>query len=98
MTTLDSIRSGNPIGCSNCYSVFGEILVNELLEDDFLPSSTKENLHTGKKPSQVLSIPTQSQITTLNEALKEALTKEQYEQAAWLRDQIKALTKQYEPS
>jgi protein arginine kinase activator len=29
------------------------------------------------------------QLTTLNEALNEALEKEQYEQAAWLRDQIK---------
>jgi protein arginine kinase activator len=34
----------------------------------------------------------------LNEALNETLKKEDYEQAAWLRDQIKAITEKTEQS
>jgi len=49
-------------------------------------------LHLGKTPTKPVTIPTSSRLTALNEALNEALKKENYEQAAWIRDQIKALT------
>jgi protein arginine kinase activator len=39
-----------------------------------------------------LAINPSSRLLALNEALKETLSREDYEQAAWLRDQIKALT------
>ena len=100
-TTLDAVKMGNPVGCSECYNVFAEPLITELMEENRLPSSLKKNLsnrknqslHVGKAPGkEVQPLPSSSKLTALNEALNEALKKENYEEAAALRDQIKALT------
>lgn len=99
-TSLDSIKMGNPLGCSECYSVFADVLTNELIAADRLPSRIKkeipikktQTLHMGKSPTKPLTIPSSSRLMALNEALNEALKKENYEQAAWIRDQIKDLT------
>jgi protein arginine kinase activator len=79
--------------------VFEEVLVQELLRENIpervrkMQENTKKPyLHVGKTPVQEADISSASRIVNLNEALKEALNKENYEQAAWLRDQIKALT------
>jgi protein arginine kinase activator len=101
-TTLESIKTGNPLGCSECYAVFADVLISELIAADKLPARIKKDLlakkaqplHLGKTPNKPLTIPTSSRLTALNEALNEALKKENYEQAAWIRDQIKALTKE----
>ena len=98
-TTLESVLTGNPLGCSECYPVFSELLITELISEDAVPPHIKKNvgakktqpLHIGKSPNNAQTQPTSSQLTALNEALNEALKKENYEQAAWLRDQIKAL-------
>jgi protein arginine kinase activator len=99
-TTLESVKMGNPLGCSECYSVFSDLLVAELIASDRIPSRIKKEfptkktqpLHLGKSPLESLTIPSSSRLTALNEALNEALKKENYEQAAWIRDQIKDLT------
>jgi protein arginine kinase activator len=91
---------GNPLGCSECYAVFSDVLISELIAGDKLPAQIKKEimskrtqpLHLGKSPNKPLTIPSSSRLTALNEALNEALRKENYEQAAWIRDQIKALT------
>ncbi|MBM3207300.1 MAG: hypothetical protein FJZ57_01665 [Chlamydiae bacterium] len=96
-TTLESILTGTPLGCSQCYSIFEEVLINDLLSIEAIPSRLEKRLnrkksqplHVGKSPSISINIPASSRISTLNEALNEALKKENYEQAAWLRDQIK---------
>lgn len=101
-TALDSIKMGNPLGCSECYAVFADVLVSELAASEKLPARIKKDiltkktqpLHLGKSPNKSLTIPPSSRLTALNEALNEALKKENYEQAAWIRDQIKALTKE----
>ena len=98
-TTLESIQTGNPLGCSECYSVFGELNIEELSSMDMLPSRLEKGMsrkksqpmHIGKSPSTPVEIPASSRLTALNEALNVALKKENYEQAAWLRDQIKDL-------
>lgn len=98
-TTLDSIQTGNPVGCSECYTVFEELIIEELLTLQMLPTRLQKKinrkksqpLHIGKSPKIPLEIPASSQLTALNEALNDALKKENYEQAAWLRDQIKDL-------
>jgi protein arginine kinase activator len=99
LTTLESIKTGNPLGCSNCYAIFGDLLLGEMAASDHLPYRMKKEIsskkslpvHIGKSPSKTLSIPASSRLTALNEALNEALKRENYEQAAWLRDQIKEL-------
>lgn len=98
-TTLESIQTGNPLGCSECYSVFGDLIMQELLSLDMIPARLQKGLgrkksqplHIGKSPSTPVEIPASSRLTALNEALNDALKKENYEQAAWLRDQIKDL-------
>lgn len=98
-TSLESLKTGNPLGCSECYTVFGDILVSELIATDRIPQRlhkqliTKkiQSIHIGKTPAHPVTIPPSSRLATLNEALNEALKRENYEQAAWLRDQIKAL-------
>lgn len=98
-TGLDSVKMGNFLGCSTCYSVFGDLLVNELIAQGRLPPHLIKNLknkkniplHNGKTPENPVVIPPSSRLVTLNEALNDALKRENYEQAAWIRDQIKAL-------
>ncbi len=99
-TSLESIKMGNPLGCSECYSIFSDVLISELIAAGRIPMRIKKDislkktqpLHLGKASNVPLTIPSSSRLVALNEALNEALTKENYEQAAWIRDQIKDLT------
>ena len=49
-------------------------------------------LHIGRAPGEANEISPSLRLLALNEALNETLKREDYEQAAWLRDQIKDLT------
>jgi len=99
-TSLEMVKMGQPLGCSECYAAFSDVLVAEMLETDALPPSLRKKLagkrtqsiHIGKSPDKPLDITLSSRLTSLNEALNDALKRENYEQAASLRDQIKALT------
>lgn len=99
-TPIESIKRGEALGCGECYAVFGDILVSELLESEAIPPSLKKKwgtkkpqaIHVGKSPDSEQNIVLSTKLSSLNEALNEALKRENYEQAAWLRDQIKALT------
>lgn len=96
-TTLDSIRLGTPLGCSVCYEVFDDILLPEMLAAEKIPQRLATNkrsvpIHIGRGPGEVQEMSPSLRILALNEALNETLKKEDYEQAAWLRDQIKELT------
>lgn len=96
MTALESIKTGFPLGCSQCYSVFDLILVQELIDQNKIPSRVQKDIsdqrsfpiHLGKSPQNANTIPSFTRLHSLNEALNDALKKENYEQAAWLRDQI----------
>lgn len=96
-TPLESVKMGNPLGCGQCYHVFGDVLVQELLAENKLPKVMQEAkrnqpLHIGMTPDKPSESPSSNRLTALNEALNEALQKENYEEAAWIRDQIKELT------
>lgn len=96
-TTLEALKFGNPLGCYNCYEVFGDIIIAELLETEKVPvriGNIKKTtpIHIGRSPGEVQEMNPSLRILALNEALTETLKREDYEQAAWLRDQIKALT------
>lgn len=96
-TTLEEVRRGHRLGCGECYPVFEEALIKELAATNRIPKKSLHKrrslpLHKGRSPGESLSISPSSRILALNEALKEMLSREDYEQAAWLRDQIKALT------
>ena len=96
-TSLSSIRSGIPLGCYQCYETFAEQIINELISSQRVPSSLLQiksgtPLHVGRSPGEVVQISATQKLQALNQALAETLTREDYEQAAWLRDQIKQLT------
>lgn len=102
-TTLESVRVGTLLGCSACYEVFGDILIEEMLAAGKIPprlTTTKKSipLYIGRSPGESQAINPSLRLLALNEALSETLKKEDYEQAAWLRDQIKALTENQEKS
>jgi protein arginine kinase activator len=96
-TSLEAIRLGNPLGCSVCYEVFDDIILPELAAAHKIPqrlASTRKlsSAHVGRSLGEVHEISPSLRLLALNEALNEMLKSEDYEQAAWLRDQIKALT------
>jgi protein arginine kinase activator len=100
-TTLEAIRVGASLGCSSCYEVFTDILVSEMQAANKLSSrinSIKKAipLHIGRTPGKIQEINPSLRLLALNEALNETLKREDYEQAAWLRDQIKELTESQE--
>jgi len=100
-TTLDNFRVSRSVGCSHCYEVFGDLIVEELLQSNKIsPGITKRRktvpLHVGRSPGETQEISPSLRLIALNEALEETLKREDYEQAAWLRDQIKALTEETE--
>lgn len=98
-TTIDEVKMGAPLGCSLCYEVFNDLLVDELIYADCLPKKYLETknaslFHTGSAPRQITEAGQTQKLLALHQALHETLSREDYEQAAWLRDQIKALTEE----
>lgn len=96
-TTLEAVRMGTALGCSSCYEVFGDVILAELQAAHKIPAritSLKKTapIHIGRAPGEILEINPSLRLLALNEALSETLQREDYEQAAWLRDQIKELT------
>lgn len=97
-TSLESVLLGEPLGCKECYQVFQEVLIDQLTETDQVsprlkpsPASQTPTLHIGKSPHIDEKALHSTRMRDLNEALAEALKGENYEEAAWLRDQINAL-------
>ena len=99
-TTLAEIESGTFLGCANCYAIFGEIVGEKLCKEYWIAPSCegaireKRDLHVGTTPGQSASLSSQNRLASLNEALNEAVSKENYEEAARLRDQIKQLVEE----
>jgi protein arginine kinase activator len=96
-TTLQAVQMGSPLGCSVCYDVFGDVIVAELgnlkkISQRISKSKKSRQLHIGRGPGEAVKLNPSLRLIALNEALKETLSREDYEQAAWLRDQIKELT------
>lgn len=95
-TTLEEIRMGHELGCSNCYDVFAAVLIDDLINSHKISHHLTTNkkimpLHVGRAPGEVAEISPTLRLIALNEALDEMLIREDYEQAALLRDQIKTL-------
>lgn len=94
MSYRDFIRHG-VFGCEDCYNVF------EPLIEGNIKKIQGNNIHTGKRPRYNKGMEMKAKITekeavsekieVLQEKLKEALKEEDYEEAAKLRDEIRAL-------
>lgn len=97
-TSITSVLMGEPLGCMECYHIFQETLVEQLHETDQVsprlkPRSTRQmpTLHLGKSPHMDEKLINSARIHNLSTSLNQALTSEDYEEAAWLRDQINTL-------
>ncbi len=84
--TIDSFRKNSKVGCSNCYKTFSSYFVP-------LIKRIHSNIeHTGKRPEKLdLELKAIQKIELLQQELKGAIIKEEYELAARLRDEIKLL-------
>lgn len=89
--TLESLKRVGRLGCSKCYEVFGDEI------DQRLPTLHKGVSHTGYVPEGLVKLhELKSELEKLNARLDEAISGEQYEEAACLRDEINALKKEEE--
>ncbi len=97
-TSLAAVRTGSLLGCSHCYGIFQEVVFKELLVRNKIArrqaSARGVPLHTGRGLGERIELSPGLKLIELNEALSDTLTLEDYEQAAWLRDQIKKLTEE----
>lgn len=91
--TLEAIQMGGNLGCAECYETFRETLVGELISAGKVGAGLGDGRvhHTGRAPGQASGVNPALHLMALKEALSEALEREDYEQAAKLRDQIKGL-------
>jgi len=98
-TTSDEVKMGSLLGCSLCYEVFEDLVIQELQTANRLAqkmSAVKKvaPLHMGRIPGQPGEVNPALKLAALHQALHDTLGREDYEEAAWLRDQIKALTEE----
>jgi len=94
--TLDEVKMGSSLGCPLCYEIFGDEVIHELFQLGRLPSKfvsqrKGELLHAGRSPGHHQEIDPSLKLISLQQALHETLGREDYEQAALLRDQIREI-------
>lgn len=96
--SVDAIKMGHHLGCKDCYALFSDLLLQEMensgrIPQELISTQIKESkpIHIGREPGEVKEVNPSLRLIALNEALDDTLSREDYEQAAWLRDQIKAL-------
>lgn len=90
-TTYETFRKTGMLGCANCYSAFREQLAA------LLKRTHGQTQHVGHVPGGVNSpAGLKNRIDRLKRDLVEAIAGEEYETAATLRDEIRALRSQLE--
>lgn len=95
-TSSLSLKRGEPLGCLDCYETF-DVFISEELEE-FSTHEPPQIQHMGHKPGELKEMSPNLKILALNEALAKTLNEENYEQAAWIRDQIAELKKKADKS
>ena len=97
-TTYEAFAETSRFGCRDCYSVFGPLLGDNIRH---LQGSER---HVGKRPDYVIKeavepaeepqmpkFSTEEQIRLLQARIKDAIRREDYEEAAVIRDEIRGL-------
>lgn len=86
---LRTFKQGGLLGCAKCYETFAQLL------EPTLKKIHGKALHEGKTPQRASSnAQPENEIDALKEKLADAVAKEDYENAAVIRDRIKELTKE----
>ncbi|MCD5405517.1 MAG: UvrB/UvrC motif-containing protein [Desulfotomaculum sp.] len=88
-TSQRDIAKGNLLGCAKCYDTFKEQLLPVIKR---IHGTTQ---HVGKVPEERTAGKTKlvKKLRDLKSLLKDAVSKEEFERAAKIRDEIKALEK-----
>lgn len=94
-TSLASIQKGELLGCKECFDVFETYLFSTLKKEFsiHLPGESNDSLYKGRQKGEFKELGASERLFALNEALNEMIHKEDYEQAATIRDQIEELKK-----
>jgi protein arginine kinase activator len=87
-TTMENVLMGTPLGCADCYDVFADVLCTQILKIPF-----SNVIHCGRGLGEATTFNPTLRLYALNEALRETLSREEYEEAARIRDEINALIK-----
>jgi len=88
--TFVEFRNQGLLGCANDYEVLGTALTSVIER-----AQDGQTQHTGKRPGQTVQIdPVQQERFRLQRELREAIEREDYEQAARIRDQLGELQSQ----
>jgi len=97
-TSLLNIQRGELLGCMDCYDVFETFLAKSLKNEHQIQigMDLQGPLHAGHKPGEFKEFGASLKIFALNETLNEMIHREDFEQAASIRDQIKELQKREE--
>lgn len=91
--THSDFRSNGRFGCPECYISFSPIL------RDTLEAMHPGTHHVGKVPNQLLDrMDTKQRENILEQSLKDAISEENYEEAARIRDELAELRNQAELS
>ncbi|MDP4109620.1 MAG: UvrB/UvrC motif-containing protein [Bacillota bacterium] len=83
-STLEDISEYGRVGCANCYDTFHESLM------PYIRKIHGSAVHTGRVPGRIAKSPAR-RIKELETKLAQAVAAQEYEQAAVLRDELKAL-------
>jgi len=84
--TAEDISESGRVGCAECYTVFEDMLT------PFIRRIHGNTSHAGRLPQGAdTAIKLRRQIDTLKKDLKKAIKEQEFERAAELRDEIKAL-------
>ncbi len=78
-------KDSGRLGCSRCYETFAEKL------EPMLAKLHRGRSHTGKRPRRRERSVSAEELADLKRRLQELVSREEYELAATLRDEIKAL-------
>ncbi|WNS75579.1 UvrB/UvrC motif-containing protein [Bacillus sp. DTU_2020_1000418_1_SI_GHA_SEK_038] len=93
MTFQQFIKVGR-FGCANCYQAFGD-----QLEPILRRLHSGNSVHNGKIPARIGgSIHLRKSIIELKQSLKDSISKEEFERAAQIRDEIRLLESQLNSS
>jgi protein arginine kinase activator len=89
-TQADFKKSGR-LGCSECYSTFSDALTS------LIKAMHKGTKHTGKVPARMFrDIARSDRLNELKRTLEDAVSNEDYESAATIRDEIRQLESEEE--
>lgn len=89
---FEDLKKTGRLGCSQCYQFFREEIQHNL------GGMHKGVMHTGRVPEGMLeAFEKRQRLEKLQRTMEEAITAEDYEKAAALRDQIRELGNEVEP-